>query len=103
MKDEFYEKRVQPILYNYLKEKKYFQRNAAIALGNLKDPAYIPDLEIAMNDSQELVRSYAAWALGRIGGQSAKKILQENKSREISVSVKNEIEMALVQEENGIV
>ena len=74
--DEFYIKRVQPLMYNYIREKKYFQRNAAIALGNTGDPAYIPDLAQAMQDSEELVRGYAAWALGKIGGSQAKQILE---------------------------
>ena len=59
-----------------IKEKKYFQRNAAIALGNLGDPAFIPDLAVAMNDPEDLVRVYAAWTLGKIGGRSANQILE---------------------------
>lgn len=95
--DEFYTTRVQPLMYNYIKEKKYFQRNAAIALGNLGDMAAIPDLEIAMTDPEELVRGYAAWALGKIGGRSAKQILEANSSRETSESVKKEIRSALFE------
>jgi len=95
MTDEFYATIVQPLMYNYIKERKYFQRNAAIALGNLGDPAFIPDLEIAMKDPEELVRGYAAWALGRIGGKSAKQILAANNSRETSESVRKEIKAAL--------
>lgn len=60
MTDEFYATRIQPLMYNYIKEKKYFQRNAAIALGNLGDPAFVPDLAVAMKDPEELVRGYAA-------------------------------------------
>jgi epoxyqueuosine reductase len=96
MTDDFYVKRVQPLMYNYIKERKYFQRNAAIALGNLGDPASIPDLKVAMNDSEELVRGYAAWALGRIGGKFAKQILEVSSSRETSDSVKKEIKAALL-------
>jgi len=94
--DEFYAKRVQPLMYNYIREKKYFQRNAAIALGNTGDPAYIPDLAQAMQDSEELVRGYAAWALGKIGGSKAKQVLETSLAREISESAKKEIEAALV-------
>lgn len=93
--DEFYIKRVQPLMYNYIREKKYFQRNAAIALGNTGDPAYIPDLAQAMQDSEELVRGYAAWALGKIGGSQAKQILEASLARETADSAKKEIEAAL--------
>ena len=93
--DEFYIKRVQPLMYNYIREKKYFQRNAAIALGNTGDPAYIPDLAQAMQDSEELVRGYAAWALGKIGGSQAKQILEASLARETADSARKEIEAAL--------
>lgn len=92
----FYAARVRPLMYNYIKERKYFQRNAAIALGNLGDPAFIPDLAIAMNDPEELVRAYAAWALGKIGGGSARQILEAKAGRETSESVKKEIQAALL-------
>jgi len=72
LSDEFFIKRVQPLMYNYIKHKKYFQRNAAIALGNTGDPMFISDLAQAMQDSEGLVRGYAAWGLGRIGGSQAR-------------------------------
>ena len=93
--DEFYAKRVQPLMYNYIREKKYFQRNAAIALGNTKDPMYIPDLGKAIEDPDELVRGYAAWALGKIGGSQAKQILEASLARETAASVRKEIEAAM--------
>lgn len=96
MTDEFYATRVQPLMYNYIHEQKYFQRNAAIALGNLGDPAFVPDLAKAMADPEDLVRAYAAWALGKVGGRSAKQILELNLHRETSGSVKKEIELALL-------
>ncbi|MDR3599682.1 MAG: 4Fe-4S double cluster binding domain-containing protein [Desulfosporosinus sp.] len=95
MTDEFYDSRVQPLLFNYIKERKYFQRNAAIALGNLGDPANVFDLAIAMDDHEELVRGYSAWALGKIGDRSAKQVLEDNLSKETSESVKDEIRQAL--------
>ena len=95
LSDEFYAKRVQPLMYNYIREKKYFQRNAAIALGNTGDPAFIPDLAEAMQDSEELVRGYAAWALGKIGGSQAKQVLEASLTREASESARREIEAAL--------
>jgi epoxyqueuosine reductase len=97
MTDDFYKQIVQPLMYNYIKERKYFQRNAAIALGNLGDPEFIPDLGIAMNDHEELVREYSAWGLGKIGSNLAKQILEAHRNTETSESVKSEIEMALLR------
>lgn len=95
LSDEFYAKRVQPLMYNYIREKKYFQRNAAIALGNLGEPAFIPDLARAMEDPQGLVRSYAAWALGKIGGNQARQILEASLACETDEFAKKEIQAAL--------
>jgi epoxyqueuosine reductase len=95
LSDEFYTKRVQPLMYNYIREKKYFQRNAAIALGNMGDTAFIPDLAQAMQDSEEMVRGYAAWALGKIGGSQARQVLEASLARETAESAKREIEAAL--------
>ena len=96
MSDHFYEKTVCPIMYNYIKDKKYFQRNAAIALGNTGDPDHIPLLDQAMENSEELVRGYAAWALGRIGGSKAKAVLESRLKREDSKFVIAEIKTGLV-------
>jgi epoxyqueuosine reductase len=95
MTDEFYATRVEPLMYNYIHEKKYFQRNAAIALGNLGDPAFIPDLAKAMDEHEELVRGCSAWALGKIGGRSAKQVLEKKIECETSESVIKEIREAL--------
>ena len=95
LSDEFYVKRVQPLMYNYIREKKYFQRNAAIALGNIRDPAFIPDLAQAVQDPEGLVRGYAAWALGRIGGTRAKHILEASFERELDEFPREEIRAAL--------
>ncbi|SFM20056.1 epoxyqueuosine reductase [Pelosinus propionicus] len=96
MTDDFYQTRVQPLMHNYIKHKKYFQRNAAIALGNLADPAAIPDLALAMADTEELVREYAAWALGKIGSNPAKQVLEVSLASEVSPAVQREITAALL-------
>lgn len=93
--DEFFARRVEPIMYNYIHEKKYFQRNAAIAIGNSGDTAFIPDLAQAMEDKEGMVRGYAAWALGRIGGSQARKILESKLPGETDDFAKKEIESAL--------
>lgn len=42
------------------------RRNAAVALGNIGDPAGVPALVRALNGEPALVRGHAAWALARI-------------------------------------
>ena len=93
--DEFFTKSVQPLMYNYISEKKYFQRNAAIAMGNTGDTAFVPALGQAMQEAEGLVRSCAAWALGKIGGSRAKQILELSLTRETLEPAKKEIEAAL--------
>jgi epoxyqueuosine reductase len=102
MPDGFYERTIHPIMYNYIKDKKYLRRNAAIALGNTGDPEYIPVLARAMEDTEELVRGYSAWALGKIGGPKSKSVLEASLKREDSSTVVDEINAALAKEnENG--
>jgi epoxyqueuosine reductase len=45
-------------------------RNAALVLGNRRDPAAVPALERALGDEDPSVRGAAAWALTRITAQS---------------------------------
>ncbi len=97
MPDGFYERILEPIMYNYIKDVKYLRRNAAIALGNTMDRDHIPVLARAMEDPEELVRKYSAWALGRIGGGKAKSILESRRKRETSNSVADEIKEALAK------
>lgn len=93
--DEPFLKRVQFILSVYIKEKKYLQRNAAIALGNMGDPAAIPHLARAMQDPEGMVRGYAAWALGRLGGSQAKQVLESSLACETDDFARKEIQAAL--------
>jgi epoxyqueuosine reductase len=95
LSDEFFAKRVQPLMYNYIHKKKYFQRNAAIALGNTGDPSFISDLGKAMHDTEGMVRGYAAWGLGRIGGIRARKILESSLLGETAEFARSEIQAAL--------
>jgi len=102
MSDRFYETTVRPIMYNYIKDKKYLRRNAAIALGNTGDPDHVPALARAMEDPEELVRGYSAWALGRIGGAKARNILESSLKRENSSSVVDEIKAALADSSGSL-
>src|SRR5439155_9938260 len=44
-------------------------RNAALVLGNRRDPAALPALRRALDDPEPLVREAARWALERITGE----------------------------------
>jgi epoxyqueuosine reductase len=88
-------KAVAPLLYVYMKERRYFQRNAAVALGNSGDPAMVPHLAKAMEDPEELVRAHAAWALGQLGGAKARHALEAGLYRETGINAKKEILSAL--------
>ncbi len=46
-------------------------RNVAVALGNWGNEQAVPALARALTDAEPLVREHAAWALDRIGGQTA--------------------------------
>ena len=66
MPEGFYESRIRPILYNYIKETRYLQRNAAIAMGNLGDKKFISDLELELENPDEMIREAVEWALNKI-------------------------------------
>lgn len=54
-----------------------WQMNAARAMGNSLDRAYIPDLARSLRENpDERVRGMSAWALGRIGGPKAREALE---------------------------
>ena len=80
--DEFFAKTVHPLMYNYISEKKYFRRNAAIAMGNSGDSSFVPVLAESMEEADGMVRSHVAWALGKIGGSQARRILETSLARE---------------------
>jgi epoxyqueuosine reductase len=71
-------------------------RNAAIAAGNLRDPALIPDLKSCLEeDPSALVRSHAAWALGQFKEPKALRILERAALSEPDQTVRREILQAL--------
>jgi len=75
-----------------------FLRNAAIVAGNQERPSAIPALtRVLLDDSEPLVRAHAAWALGRVGGPSAREALAQALQREGDPSVCAEIKAALVE------
>lgn len=70
-------------------------RNAAIVLGNQRDPSALPALERGLGDTESLVRGASAWAMGRIGGRSCREILQQRAATESDCVVRQEIADAL--------
>ena len=72
-------------------------RNAAVALGNTKDPEAIPALADSLGDDEPLVRGHAAWALGNIGGGRALAALEQARKTEEDPSVLKEIDQALAE------
>lgn len=68
MTDAFYESRIRPIMYNYIKDKKYFIRNAAIAMGNSGNAEYIKDLELEQSQEDPVIREAVQWALRKLNG-----------------------------------
>jgi len=76
--------------------KKTLQRNAAVALGNTRNPAAVPALAQALaSDPKPVVRGHAAWALGRIGGPAAQAALLAARDQEADPQVREEIAAAL--------
>ena len=70
------------------------QRNAAVAMGNRGDERYVPPLAEALAEGDPVVRRHAAWALGRIGGEGAREVLDGALGTEDDRSVRTEIEAA---------
>jgi epoxyqueuosine reductase len=76
-------------------------RNACVVLGNLGDPRAVPDLQGALNDASALVRGHAAWALGQLGGESARTALQDRVRLEDDAWVTEELRAALRDLDSG--
>lgn len=70
-------------------------RNAAVALGNSANPDAVAPLTRALADGDPLVRSHAAWSLGRLGGPTARTALDRALRREPSAETRAEIQLAL--------
>jgi epoxyqueuosine reductase len=71
------------------------QRNAAVALGNTGEPSVVPALVAALTQNPSaLVRAHCAWALGRIGTDTARLALAQARTSETDRSVVDEIDMA---------
>ena len=73
-----------------------FVRNVAVALGNLGDARAVPALARALREETTAVgRGHAAWALGRIGSDAARRALEGARGAERDATVLEEIALAL--------
>lgn len=78
MDEEYYQSVVHPIMYNYIRDTDLFRRNAAIALGNSRNPAHLQALEQASRHPNESVQEAARWAIGRLKKAQEKQDLSNN-------------------------
>ncbi len=72
-----------------------FLRNVCVALGNRGRREDLPALVKALDDPAPLVRSHAAWAAGRIGGDDAARALSLRARVETDADAAQEIAAAL--------
>ncbi|MCS1351713.1 tRNA epoxyqueuosine(34) reductase QueG [Mechercharimyces sp. CAU 1602] len=78
--------------------KKPLQRNTIIALAHFKDHSSIPLLQqLLQEDPRPVIRGTSAWALGKIGGESAMEALQLAQVSEEDEEVCAEIAQALIR------
>lgn len=76
-------------------DKLILQRNIVVALGNIGDPVAFSALSRMLNQPESIIRSHAAWALGKIGGYQARQVLRNTYQAERETEVRKEIERAL--------
>lgn len=72
-----------------------FLRNVIVAIGNWRARTAVPALQKTLADDEPLIRSHTAWALGQIGGKTAKQALQTRLTCENDSEVITEIQDAL--------
>ncbi len=74
-----------------------FVRNVTVALGNSRRQEALPALAHAIKDSSALVRAHAAWALGQIGTDEGRRLLESAAQTETDSDARQEISIALQQ------
>jgi epoxyqueuosine reductase len=96
MDKAYFEKNVWPhMFYMSANDLWRWKMNAARAMGNSLNPAYVSDLIRTFRENpDERVQSMIAWALGRIGGKEAHEALEKFLPGTIDI-VRKEIEQAL--------
>ena len=92
----YFENRVWPHMFYMSTDDLWrWKMNVARAMGNTRDRRYTADLVQAMEtNNDERVRAMAAWALGRIGGETAVESLRALAPR-CEGELKEEVDLAL--------
>ncbi len=95
----YFENRVWPHMFYMATDDLWrWKMNVARAMGNTRDRRYVPELARALESSgDDRVRAMAAWALGRVGGETARQALQGfkvNKNELLQEEVRLAIEAA---------
>ncbi|MGB6066872.1 MAG: HEAT repeat domain-containing protein [Desulfomonilaceae bacterium] len=92
----YFEERIWPhMFYMPVDDIWRWKMNVARCMGNTRDTKYVPELTRAFEENaDERVRAMCVWALGRIGGAAAGRVL--NSIRPLSDGiVAEEVEYAL--------
>jgi hypothetical protein len=111
MPEGYYESRVRPVMYNYIRDPRFFQRNAAVAIGNTHDLQYLPDLAQELDNPDAMIRAHVVWALGQLAascqdaedaegvgdteGVEIRTLLKHHQATEKDSEVLAELELAL--------
>jgi epoxyqueuosine reductase len=96
MDKSYFEEKIWPHMFYMSSDDIWrWKMNIARSMGNSTDEGYVPELVKAFGEEgDERVRGMIAWALGRIGGRSARTALDGFRSSSVGV-VLEEIERAL--------
>ena len=71
-----------------------FARNVCVGLGNWGSEEAVPVLRMALGDSEPIVRSHAAWALGRVPSSEVEEALSSALEVEADETVVEELRLA---------
>ncbi len=96
MDQHHYANKVWPLTF-YISRKNIakWQMNAARAVGNTGDRGNLSALAQSLKENpHDIVRGMSAWALGRLGGEAAKRALESRRRTEAGL-VQEEVERAL--------
>ena len=68
--DAYYEACLKPVMFNYIHDIDIFRQNAAIAMGNSGDAAYLPALQRALETGSDQVKRFAARAIEKLKAEA---------------------------------
>jgi epoxyqueuosine reductase len=92
----YFEKRIWPHMFYIPADDIWrWKMNVARSMGNTLDTKYVPELTRAFTEnSDERVRAMCVWALGRIGGAAARKVLESIRPQSDGI-IAEEVDCAL--------